>query len=260
MLESGSTNGVKWIKGYVPVGKNKQVYINSLTGQGIDEICNLLHKFIGYQTSITRFPYTNAEDVKQDIFVLAIEAIPNYNINKSANILTFLQNHVKNRLINRCKYVSEKKRTATYFKTTMIKVRCPNCLRFFVVEKNKNVDCKYCGEVPQVKKWKKYNIPILPMSFSSLEDSLDDNSTGIIDFFSDENSLNSLLYGSKSVESIMNARIDFGKKYNKLDNTNRIIISMLLQGHSAKDISKEVKITEKELADRILFLQKDNIC
>ena len=93
-FESGKSQGKPWIRGDVPVGKERYVYVDTNTGEGVDEICKLMKNFISYQSSKIKFPSMAPEDIAQDLYMLAVEAIPKYDISKKTNMLTFLQGHI----------------------------------------------------------------------------------------------------------------------------------------------------------------------
>jgi DNA-directed RNA polymerase specialized sigma24 family protein len=263
-FESGNAHGSKWICGHVPVGKNKIVYIDSRTGEGIGEICTLMKKFVGYQSNKIKFPSMTSEDISQDLYLLALEAIPKYDITRNTNILTFLQGHIKNRLINKCKFVSEKKRRATTSKTNIYKVRCPSCKKFTVVEEKKNTDreCKFCGYEGRGRpnqKWKRYNIPVLPIPFTCIESKLPDEVVDITELFSNAQRISNITgdrYQSLDVE--VQLKLDFKKIYDNLDHTNKTILSMLLEGYAYRDIAKEVGISEKGAYARVSKIISSN--
>jgi RNA polymerase sigma factor (sigma-70 family) len=262
-FKTGNAHGSRWICGHVPVGKNKHVYVDTRTGEGVGEICRLMKKFVGYQSSKIKFPSMTSEDISQDLYVLALEAIPKYDITKKTNMLTFLQGHIKNRLINKCKYVSEKKRRATFNETNVYKVRCPSCKKFTTVEERKNSShiCKFCGYngYRHAKKWKRYNIPVLPIPFTAIESRLPDDVADLSELFSSAQKI-SVLTGERkpNLEVEIQLKMDFKKIFERLDTTNKTILSMLLEGHAYRDIAKEIGISEKATYARVSKIISSN--
>jgi len=265
---TGEIDGNRWVCGDIPVGKGNHVYIDTRTGQGVAEICELLSRFVMFQSNKVTLPFSTKEDISQELYVLALEAIPKYDITRKANMLTFLQGHVQRRLINKYKYASEKKRRATYCNISTYKVRCPECRKFSIVASRKEVECEHCGHKSEFKRWKKYNIPVMAMTFSCLESSMASRESvksstpgtsggewgamGMEALIGEESKLSYFLgesYYGLEVES--QKRMDFLRVFNKLDKTNQVIISMLMEGHSYREISDKVGISEKAAYARV---------
>jgi len=245
-------NGLPWLCGDVSIGK-KYIHVDTRTGEGVEEILNGLKRFIFYQASKVKFPSMGADDAAQEIRLLAIEAIPRYADDKNANMLTFLQGHIKNRLINRCKYFSEKKRRATYCNLPSYKVRCPSCKKFVCVDTPGKVECVKCGvNTDGIDKWKRYNMPIMPIPFSALDSKLSDDSSSICDLI--PNGQNFAMFAGKThyeVDEQVQFRLDFQKIYESMDNTNKTIVSMLLEGYAYRDIANKIGISEKATYARV---------
>ena len=261
-FQSGEIDGKPWIRGEIPVGKNKTVYLDTRTGEGVNEICKLMGKFVSYQSTKVSFPSMSKEDIAQDIYVLMVEAIPKYDISKNTNMLTFLQGHVKNRLINKCKFFSEKKRRATYCKTGIQKIRCPSCKKLTKSETRGTLVCGHCGltsNSDNKAKWKKYNVPVLPIPFTCIEDKLPEEVNTIADVVSDSQSLSSFLGKyTLGVDTEVQFKVDFMKLYNNLDDTNKTIVSMLIEGCSYSEISKVIGVSEKAAYARVAKIIKGN--
>lgn len=252
---SGVDDGKPWICGTVPVGKNKSVYVDTRSGEGVEEICRLLRKFVSYQSTKINFPYMGQEDIMQDLYLLAVEAIPKYDISKNTNMLTFLQGHIKNRLVNKCKFVSEKKRRATFSGIDAYKLRCPSCRKMFMADTANPSACKICGfdsSSDKSKRWKKYNTPVLPIPFSSIESRLPDEDGSFSELVSESANFASLLGESiRMIDDEVRIKIDFMRIFEKLDDTNKTIVSMLIEGYPYKEIAEEVGISEKAAYARV---------
>ncbi len=246
------TNGNPWICGEVSVGK-KSIFVDTRTGVGVNDILVTLKRFIAYQSSKIKFPAMLPEDIAQELNLLAIEAIPKYSDDRNTNMLTFLQGHIKNRLINKCKYVSEKKRRATFLALPACKMRCPTCKKFTFSDEETQVVCSRCGGTTENNlKWKKYNIPILPISFSAIECNLPDDTVTVSDLLPSNQTFATLAGKSYyAVDEEVQFRLDFRKIYDKLDSINKKIVSMLLEGYAYKDIAVKVGISEKATYARV---------
>lgn len=260
-IERGQhVNGSPWICGEVSLGK-KTVYVDTRTGKGINDILFALRKFISYQSYKIKFPTMHPEDVAQELNLLAIEAIPKYEDDKNTNMLTFLQGHIKNRLINKCKYVSEKKRRATHLDLPECKLRCPTCKKYMFTDAETVSICSRCGAATDNGlKWKRYNIPVLPILFSSLEKKMQSSGGGSSS--EDSSSLEDLLPTNQTfatlagrnhygIDEEVQFRLDFRKVYETLDDTNKKIVSMLLEGYAYRDIATKIGISEKATYARV---------
>lgn len=256
-FQSGEINGKRWVCGDVPIGKEKTIYLDTRTGEGVAQICELLSKFIFFQSNKVKLPFSSREDISQELYVLALEAIPNYNINKNANILTFLQGHVQRRLINKYKFFSEKKRRATYYNISTYKIRCPACKKFSITADKDTVSCSHCGNEGKVKKWKKYNLPILSLPFTCVEDRIAEmlgssDAGSLQEVLGSEYQLSYFLGETHhGLECESQKRIDFLRIFNRLDKTNQEIISMLLEGYAYKEIASQIGISEKATYARV---------
>ena len=78
-------------------------YIDKETGKGFDLVLNKIKPYISslsYTWSNT-IPNTTQEDLEQDIYVIAIQGIKNYNPNKGTKLSSFLHTHINNKLISK---------------------------------------------------------------------------------------------------------------------------------------------------------------
>jgi len=263
-FQSGQVDGKDWFCGTVPVSKKKTVYVDTRSGEGVETICKMLEKFITFQSSKVKLPCSSKEDIAQDIYILVLEAMPKYNINKNTNMLTFLQGHVQKRLINKYKYVSEKKRRATYYNTSTYKVRCPSCKNFSILRKKDILRCEHCGFQSQFKGWKKYNLPVTSLPFTYIEDKItdsegEDGASNLDELLSEEYKLSYFLgeafYG---LELGSQKRMDFLKIFNKLDEISKSIINMLLEGYAYKEVACQMGISEKATYARVAKIINSN--
>lgn len=253
-LERGVADGRKWIKGHVPVGKDKWIYVDSQSNQGVGEICKLLSKFVTYQAFKVKFASFSTEDVMQEIYALVIEAIPSYELGKNSNMLTFLQNHVKNRIINMCKYFSESRRRAVHSESIIVKARCPQCRNVIRTEKAKSYTCPKCDNIGS-KDWKVYNTPVLPIPFSSIR--LPSNNRNIqerdiLDSIAECDGILSILgEETTNIEKIVELKLDFAKLYMAIDEVDRKMLDLFLAGNGHKEVAKALGLSEKATYVRV---------
>jgi RNA polymerase sigma factor (sigma-70 family) len=243
--------------GTVDIGKNRTLFVDTATGEGVEEICKLLKKFVYFQTGKTSFPSYSSEDVAQEVYALAIEAIPKYNPNKNANILTFLHNHVKNRIINLCKFHSEKRRISRYTDIGFVKLRCNSCRNFFPCNNNEvEVACPHCKIVKPMDsdQWKKYNIAVVPLSYNSTfmiddENSMDGEASNLFDRDSDMAGF--IVAGHTFHPSYLNTILDVEKAAEDLDVINKQIFKLIYQGFTVREVSEKIGINQRLLRIRL---------
>lgn len=253
-FEHGLIDGKKWIRGHVPLGKDRWVYVDTQKSIGADEICKALSKFITYQALKINFPSFSHEDIKQELLAIIIEAIPSYDINKNSNMLTFLQNHTKNRIINMCKYFSESRRRATHMDHVQIKARCPECKNVIKTEKSKTYQCPKCHYVGG-KDWKVYNTPVLAIPFSSIKPTSNNRNIqdqDILDFISESELIGTIL-GEEvvNIEKNTEFRLDFLKFYETLSSSDRQVLDMLLTGNGYKEMAAALNLSDKAIYVRL---------
>jgi DNA-directed RNA polymerase specialized sigma24 family protein len=252
MVEKGVDDlGRPWLCGEISLGKST-VYIDTRAGTGQGTVLKHLKNFISYEASKISFPTMTTEDVIQELNVLALEAIPQYCEGRGANLLTFLQGHVKKRIINKHKFVSEKKRQATHCSVPYLKVRCPNCKAHTIAESG-HATCHSCGTTTATGiKWKHYNIPVVAVPFSMIEKKLSEDSPNLNDMLPAYQTF-AFLAGDNhySLEDEVRYKLDFQKFYAKMDDRNRTIVGLLLEGHSHRDIANKIGIPEKDVIARI---------
>ena len=106
---------------------------------------------------------------------------------------------------------------------------------------------------------KKYNIPLLPMPLTCIEGKLPDDVADLSELFSNSQKI-SVLLGERQqdLESEIQLKMDFKKIFDRLDHTNKIILSMLLEGHAYRDIAREIGISEKATYARVSKLISSN--
>jgi DNA-directed RNA polymerase specialized sigma24 family protein len=86
-----------WAKVY-----DKKYRVNMKTGKNFDKVMSKIEPLVNklakeYTKSFDGMAY---EDLKQEIFVMALEAIRNYDQNKGVKLSTFLHVHLNNKLIS----------------------------------------------------------------------------------------------------------------------------------------------------------------
>jgi RNA polymerase sigma factor (sigma-70 family) len=239
MLESGLIDGKKWIAGTVSIGKGKTVEIDTRTGKGVNVICKHLEKFILIQTLKVKFPSYFRDDTAQELYIMALEAIPHFNAEKNANMLTFLESHIQKRIINKFKYFSEQKRVPICKTARTFKFRCPSCRKFFLLHKGESLKCKKCGLDDSLAKWKRYNVILPSLSWDEMTSEQDHENS----FHNTEKVISALFSVRVDIEEDAIKRLDFLKQFNKLKDHEKTIIKNILEGKTTNEIAAEMQVS-----------------
>jgi DNA-directed RNA polymerase specialized sigma24 family protein len=228
------------IDGTYKVGNNKYIYLNSKTGEGFDKLIGLMRGFLNYQLSIMEFPSFGRDDLEQEMLALAMEALPRYDETKPANLLTFLQNHIKNRLINMCKFYSEKRRCATHVDSGLQKVRCNSCRTFFRAKNEvETLTCAKCGESADRHSgmWKFYNLIAIPGQIP-----VNDSDVPIEQEIDPDLSQFTAI-GCAGGPITIDHNIDISRLLDNEDEVNKSIINLVCQGYGRAEIATKLNLT-----------------
>lgn len=247
-FSNGTIDGKRWMAGEVYVSKSKKVWVDTRTGEGVWEIINHLKSFINYQASKLSFQGYSNEDLVQEIYLIALDGISNYNINKNANISTFLQNHIKNRIINLCKFMSEKHKIATFNRNKVVKVKCPECKAFFKGNLDmKTYTCDKCRfkDFSKSKSWRIYNIPVREINMSAITPTSSNPSKTDNVFESSDRSIYLDYQFSNNFDLELINSHDFLSYINTLDKKTVQLIKLIFEGYTYKEASNAVGIPEK---------------
>lgn len=259
---------MSFTKGTVRLSKDEEVYLNLDTGEGVDRVMKRLEKFVYYKSNDISFPSYSNEDVHQQIYMLALEGLPNYNPDKGANLLTFLQQHINNRLVNMYKFYSEQKRRAVMHNISRAKFKCKSCGTLFQSSLHGIIKCPSCnkeGEHKDTAKWVKYNIPVVPVSVTSaLVSDGDGAETSLLNVISADSAsvMTVAKKASSNIEGLHNS-IDINKFISIAKTAaNKSIIKMIIQGFTYKEIADHLGMKERTvyLEARKLFNEIKTVC
>jgi RNA polymerase sigma factor (sigma-70 family) len=234
------------------------LYIDSRTGVGIDQVYRYISDFIRYQARQMSIPSYGIDDLVQELTVIALAAIPDYSIEKSANMLTFLQNHVKNRMVNLYKYATEKCRTATHGTYRFCKTRCPHCDQTFVFDETRGMPkyCTYCRTSTAEGKWRTYPIPMALLSADEEIPLKDGGHTTIRECTSPEDVLILGFRASDSEHDVV-SNLSINSVIDGLEPSTKKIVNLFLEGRTLFEISEEIGISTSAIKARLQALSKN---
>jgi DNA-directed RNA polymerase specialized sigma24 family protein len=222
------------------------IYLNTETEEGIPELLEKLRPSIKYLAYPLDFPGYTKEDIEQEMYRLAFEALPRYNPEKPANLITFLVSHIKNRTINLCKFFAEKRRVASFVNNPIVKVRCNACRTFFKGKADsKYFRCSGCGvhAAAGSDAWNIYNVAIVP---HSVEEVSSRNEIEVIEITPDNSGFTAI--GT----SLSLDEIDFRSELSRLiaeeADIDKSIINLICQGYTRGEIAKTLGMPTKSIS------------
>jgi RNA polymerase sigma factor (sigma-70 family) len=97
---------------------DENIDLNVQTGEGFDKVIKKMEPTF---TKILKKRFMSGysySDMRQELAILAIEGIKNYDSQKGVKLSTFLETHINNKLISKIKTHNKMSRNATYLKKT----------------------------------------------------------------------------------------------------------------------------------------------
>jgi RNA polymerase sigma factor (sigma-70 family) len=254
----GIDSGRKWISGHIPMKSGIVLFIDTRTGVGIDQIYKYISDFIRYQARQMTIPSYSTEDLIQELTVIALAAIPDYSIEKSANMLTFLQNHIKNRMVNIYKHATEKCRTATHGTYRFCKTKCPYCEHTFIFDDNVGMPscCVRCNADTSIGRWKAYPIPV-PVLSADEEIHLQDGGRTTISECASPEDVSILGFRAVDPEVDVVNNLSINSIIDGLEPSTQHIINLFLEGRTLFEISAAVRLSTSAIKARLQSLSKN---
>jgi RNA polymerase sigma factor (sigma-70 family) len=105
--------GDKNFKGLVKV-YNEEIFIDTKTGEGFNFVLKKIDPLLSKMAAKTYIPGYRFEDIKQELVVIAIEGMKNFNNAKNVKLSTFLHIHLKNKIISKILSKNRLAADATY--------------------------------------------------------------------------------------------------------------------------------------------------
>jgi RNA polymerase sigma factor (sigma-70 family) len=216
--------------------KNAEVYVNTKTGEGYNEVLAQLSDMISYLASKFDLDGFNLDDNKQHVIIMVLEGIPKFNPNKDTKLSTFLQMRISRRIINEIRDSNRFKNNATFLNIKTYSYRCDCGNVVSATHEDRIETCSICGEA--IKKAKKLWIKNTAVSYDSICD-------GYVGTY------------SKGFET--DRRMDAMDIMDCLENedeqTRSIVSLMYYQGFSAKDVAEKLGTSQSNVYVKIKNLK-----
>lgn len=253
----GVSDGKKWIAGQIPLKKDVVAHIDSRTGKGYDAVVESMAETIDWQASKMTLPSADQEDIRQELTMIAIAAIPDYNTERAANLCTFLQNHLQRRAKNLYKFATEQRRTALARPDRPSKLHCPKCGFLHLVDgaSQEHLICARCGEEEGPKRWRRY--PLLIATFSSSQSlpiEAEDGEPSSIEDFCTYSDL--WFLGAQAEGEVMENKIALEEVSGREDADTKLIIQHLLEGWSLSDACVKVGASRTIVKKRLRAIRE----
>lgn len=221
-----------------------EVFINTETGQGYDEVVTKMKPYIDWHSGKIRLAGFDRDDIKQLIVVIMLDGIRRYNPTLKIRLSTFLYVHVRNRLISRIKEETRQSLNATY-NTPHYKFICP-CGASFSSSKDEAKFCKTC-QTPVSSSWTIRAEHTEPVSLDGIMSSANDDDSSDkasrIHYNGRHNSLIDFFGKVESTEDI-DRDLDFSNILSGEDEVTRKIAELMYnEDYSITDAAKEVGLT-----------------
>lgn len=94
---------------------DEEFVIDKRTGYGFDKVISKIEPLINKWASSIRFGDMPFEDRKQEIYIIALNGISNFDETKNVKLSTFLHTHIKNKIISKIKSTNKKSNNANYY-------------------------------------------------------------------------------------------------------------------------------------------------
>jgi RNA polymerase sigma factor (sigma-70 family) len=82
---------------------NEKIDIDTRTGKGLDKVLKKIEPLLFKMSKSAFMRGSSYEDIKQDLVIIAIEGIKSFDPSKNVKLSTFLQIHLRNKLISKIK-------------------------------------------------------------------------------------------------------------------------------------------------------------
>jgi RNA polymerase sigma factor (sigma-70 family) len=96
---------------------DEEFVIDKRTGLGFEQVIKKIEPLINKWASTIRFGDMPFEDRRQEIYIIALNGIQNFDETKETKLSTFLHTHIKNKILSKIKSINKKSNNANYYHT-----------------------------------------------------------------------------------------------------------------------------------------------
>lgn len=86
---------------------DESFYVNTKTGVGLESVIKKIEPLLNKMASKTYISGYSFEDIKQELTIMAIQGVRAYNPTKDTKLSSFMQNHLRNKLISKLRSVNK---------------------------------------------------------------------------------------------------------------------------------------------------------
>ena len=232
---------------------DEDIYISKVTKQGYDKVLRRIDPLLCGWASRAYMPGYSFEDIKQEVSLIAIEGINAYDPTKKVKLSSFLQTHIKYKVISKIKSLNKLSNDASLIKMSE-QDGCCSCDQPDI-DSYDNV-CKLCDMPPKSE----YRSSRSEFSFSSLNNDLLTNNGEPMAY--DGMVSNNDNFYSDGIDEFDKADLEIAlqKLEDNLDEkTFKILKLVWIDGHSKEYAASQVGITGWAASQKLKQLLKNNI-
>jgi len=232
---------------------DEEIFISKITKVGYDKVLKRIDPLLCGWASRAYMPGYSFEDIKQEVSLIAIEGIDAYDPEKKVKLSSFLQTHIKYKVISKIKSLNKLSSDASLIKLSDEERYC-SC-------KNPDLDifdniCRGCDSPPKPE----YRSTRSEYSFSSLNNDLKLNSGEQVYYDSSVSNSDNFYFDGIDEYDKADMDIALDRLENSLDEkTFKILKLVWIDGHSKEHAATQVGITGWAASQKLKKLEKNNV-
>lgn len=232
---------------------DEEIYISKKTKEGYDKVLKRIDPLLCGWASKAYMPGYSFEDIKQEVSLIAIEGINGYDPDKKVKLSSFLQTHIKYKVISKIKSLNKLSNDASLLKLSDEQSFC-SC-KFPEIDGYDNI-CKTCDFPPKPE----YRSSRSEYSFSSLNKDFLTNNGEPMPYDSFISNSDNFYFDGTDDFSKTDLKIIMEKLKESLDEkTFKILKLVWIDGHSKEYAADQIGISGWAVSQKLKKLLKNNI-
>lgn len=94
---------------------DEDIYLDISSGLGVEKVLKKIEPLINKWATDIRFGDMPFEDRKQEIYIIALQGISNYDDSKGTKLSSFLHTHIKNKILSKIRSSNKKSNNANIY-------------------------------------------------------------------------------------------------------------------------------------------------
>ena len=232
---------------------DEQLFISKKTKEGYDKVLAKIDPLLCGWASRAYMPGYSFEDIKQEVSLIAIEGINAYDPEKKVKLSSFLQTHIKYKVISKIKSLNKLSNDASLIKLSDEESFC-SC-------SDPNIDsfdntCRKCDCQPKPE----YRSSRSEYSFSSLNRDFISGDGEVVPYDSFVSNSDNFYFNGEDAFDKADLSIALDRLSQCLDEKTFKILKMVwIEGHSKEYAASEVGLSGWAASQKLKKLIKNNI-